>query len=238
MQRRMLLSMAFVLTAVLRPSWASDAVYQLALPPPQGKGPLVVVISGQTGPANYEHVAKDLAAAGYYTVLVDGNDMFVSGGAGEGRLRSVIDKALQSPSAVSGKAAVVGFSLGGGATLSYAARMADLVGVVVASYPLTRFITDPRGFVAKIKVPTLVMAGGQDTYKNCCVIDTARQLAESAKAIEGHAPFVLVEYPDAGHGWNIRSSREWRGDIAADSLRRTIEFLQQHGAATEGSPSR
>jgi len=228
MRRRFIRLLVLTFGTFLHAAWADEPVAQSEHLPPTGKGPLVVMISGQSGPGNYEHVAKDLAAAGYYTVLVDGNDMFVTGGAGEGRLRSVIEKGLRSAYARSSQAAVVGFSLGGGATLSYAARMADLVVAVVATYPFTRFISDPRGFVAKIKVPTLVLAGVEDTYKNCCVIDTARKLAEAATTLQAHASFELVEYPDAGHGWNIRGSREWRSDVAADSLGRTIAFLKLH----------
>ena len=45
--------------------------------PPNGKGRVVVVVSGQTGPGNYAYVAKDFAEQGYYAVLVDGNDFWI-----------------------------------------------------------------------------------------------------------------------------------------------------------------
>ena len=220
---------AVTLSLLAGRSFAEDALpAQSEYEPPQGKGQLVVFISGQSGPGNYAHVAKDLAAKGYYTVLLDGNEIFVKGGAGEGRLRGVLERSLQSPHALPGKAAVVGASLGGGATIAYAARMPDLVAAAVAFYPYTAFITDPRAFVAKIKVPTLVLAGARDTYKNCCVIETARRLAEEAKSAGGDPVLELHEYPDAEHGWDIQKPKEYRSDIAADSLRRTLEFLQRH----------
>ncbi len=54
---------------------------------------------------------------------------------------------------------MVGFSMGGGATLSYATQMPELVSAVVVYYPVTYDITNPDNFVSKIKVPTLMFAG-------------------------------------------------------------------------------
>jgi dienelactone hydrolase len=90
--------------------------------PPNGKGRVIVVVTGQTGPPNYAYYAKDMAAQGYYTVLVNGNDFwkkefwkeeFWREGTGSALLRGVIARAQQSPHALPGKAAVIGFSLGG-----------------------------------------------------------------------------------------------------------------------------
>jgi dienelactone hydrolase len=223
--RRWMLA-AVLLLLVSRPCAEEALPAQSEFVPPQGKGRVVVVVSGVTGPGNYTEVAKELAAQGYYAILVDGNDIFVKGG--EVRLRAVLERGLKSPHALPGKAAVVGFSLGGGATIAYATRMPDLVSAAVASYPYTVFITDPHGFVARIKVPLLMFAGWQDTYKGCCTIEMARKLVEEAKQVGGDPMIELVEYRNAGHGWNIRSSKEWRSDVAADSSRRTVEFLQKH----------
>jgi dienelactone hydrolase len=100
--------------------------------PRNGKGRVVVVVSGQTGPGNYVPYAKDLAEKGYYAVLVDGNDFWIKGGGGEALLKGVITRAQQSPHALPGKVAVIGFSLGGASSLTYAARMEELVSAVVA----------------------------------------------------------------------------------------------------------
>ncbi len=196
--------------------------------PPNGKGRVVVVVSGQSGLGSYRDVAKDLAEQGYYAVLVDGNDFWTKRGNGEALLKGVITKAQQSPHALPGKVAVVGFSLGGASSLTYATRMPELVSAVVVYYPATYYITDAPDFVSKIKVPTLIFAGGHDTYKNCCVIETARKLADAAKASESKVPLEVVEYPDAGHGFSIKFAKEWRADDAADAFRRTLDHLRQH----------
>jgi dienelactone hydrolase len=95
--------------------------------------------------------------------------------------------------------AVIGFSLGGWAGLTYAARMPDTISAVVTYYPSTDFITNPGDFASKVKVPTLIFAGVLDTYKDCCVIERARKLA-AAGAGGSISP---VEYPDAGHAFAI-----------------------------------
>jgi len=55
--------------------------------------------------------------------------------------------------------AVIGFSVGGGACLTYAARMPETISAVVTYYPSTDFISNPGDFASKIKVPTLIFAG-------------------------------------------------------------------------------
>ena len=196
--------------------------------PPKGKGRVVVVVSGHSGPGNYAYVANDLAEQGYYAVLVDGNDFWIKGDGGEALLKGVITRAQQSPHALPGKVAVIGFSLGGASSLTYATRMQELVSAVVVSYPATYYIKNADDFVAKIKVPTLMFAGGRDTYKDCCLIETARKLASAAKTSGGKVMLEVVEYPDAHHGWTIRSSTSYREDYTADGFRRTLDHLRQN----------
>ena len=197
--------------------------------PPQGKGRVVVVVSGQSGPGNYAYVAKDFAEQGYYAILVDGNDFpFIKRASGEALLRGVITRGQQSPHALRGKVAVVGFSLGGGFTLTNATRMPELVCAVVVYYPLTSHITNPDNFVSKITVPTLMFAGGRDTHKNCCLIETARKLADAAKKSEGKVMLEVFEYPYAKHGFIIKSSGAWLPTDAADAFRRALSHLGQH----------
>jgi dienelactone hydrolase len=222
---RLLLAGAALLGATALPL-ADDALpVQSEFGPAAGKGRVVVVVSGQTGPGSYEYFAKDLAAQGYDAVLVDGNDFWKVGG-GEALLRGVIERAQQSPHALPGKVAVVGFSLGGASTLSFAARMPDLVAAVVTYYPLTAYITDPADFVARLKVPVLLMAGVKDTYKNCCRIETARKLAEAARGTEGAVKLELVEYLSAEHGFTIKAGRSWRSGDAEDGFKRTLAHLR------------
>jgi dienelactone hydrolase len=193
--------------------------------PPSGKGRVVVMISGLSGPTDYVPIAREIAKSGYYAVLVDGNDIWRPGGTKD-LMTGVIVHAQQSPNALPGKVGVVAFSLGGGPALAYAANEPDLVAAVVAFYPLTNYITDPTGFVAtRIKVPTIVLAGVRDTYKGCCLIDMARKLAAAAKA--GGQPLVLTEYPDANHGFNLAGAN-FRQKDAADGFSRTLAHLQKY----------
>ena len=137
----------------------------------RGKGEWSLSSPDKRVPATTHTLAKDFAEQGYYAVLVDGNDFWIKGGGGEIKggggealLKGVITRSQQSPHALPGKVAVVGFSLGGASTLTYATRMPELVSAVVVCYPRTDYITNPDNFVSKIKVPTLMLAGGRDTY--------------------------------------------------------------------------
>jgi len=65
---------------------------------------VIVVISGQLGPGEVAYYAKDIAAEGYYAVLVDGRDFWKKGywssGTGWALLRGVVARAQQSPHAL------------------------------------------------------------------------------------------------------------------------------------------
>ena len=196
--------------------------------PLTGKGRVVIVVSGQSGPDGYAYLAKDLAEHGYYAVLVDGNEFWDKAINGESRLKDVILSAQQSPHALPGKVAVIGFSLGGASALTYAARMPYLVSAVVAYYPATSYIKNPANFVSKVKVPTLIFAGGRDLYKDCCQIEMARKLADEAKNSRGKVMLEVYEYPLAGHGFVLKSLKTWSRTDTADAFRRTMEHLRQH----------
>ena len=216
-----------LLTCLALAAHADDSVpAQKEYLPKSGTGRVVVVISGQTGASNYTSISQDFADAGYYTVLVDGNDFWIKGGGGNDLLQGVITRAQASPHAVAGKVGVVGFSLGGASALTYATRLPEQVATVVVMYPLTSFIQNPADFVGKFRVPVLMLAGTADTYKNCCTIATARALAEAAKANPDVAPlFVLHEYEGADHGFNMNTSHQRA--LVADSRDRAIAQLRQ-----------
>ena len=224
---RVLLRVLFVLLAcVALGARADDAgPPQKEYLPKSGTGRVVVVVSGQTGASNYTDISQDFADAGYYTVLVDGNDLWMKGG---GKLLlGVIERAQASPHALPGKVGVVAFSLGGAVGLSYATRMPEHVATVVVMYPLTNFIKDPDEFMGKVKVPTLMLAGTADTYKNCCLIGTARALADAAKKNPDVAPlFELHEYEGADHGFNMNTSHQRA--VLSDSRDRAIAQLRQY----------
>ena len=225
--RAVLRMLPVLLALAAAPARADDGVpAQREFLPKAGSGRVVVVISGQTGASSYTSIAQDFADAGYDTVLVDGNDFWLKGGAGNALLQGVIARAQASPHALPGKVGVVGFSLGGASALAYAARLPEQVATVVAMYPLTRFIQDPAGFVARIKVPVLMLAGTADTWQGCCVIETARALAAAAQAEPEPSLFVLHEYPGAEHGFAMNTSHQRA--LVSDSRDRAIAQLRQY----------
>jgi dienelactone hydrolase len=211
-----------ILGALLFLRLCSLAQAQVEFPPPQGKGPVVVVVSGADGAGVYTPAAKRVAALGYDVLLLDGKD--ISGTDGDA-LQSAIEIAQASPHALPGKVGVVGFSLGGGEALMYASRWPDLVSVIVAWYPLTTPITDIPGFVSGIKVPMLMFAGESDTYMRCCLIATARKLSLAA-SVQG-APLRVITYPHAVHEFIFPDAR-YNAAATADSWRRAQAELAQY----------
>lgn len=209
---------------------------QTAYAPASGHGRVVIIVSGHSGPDRYEFYAAAVARLGYYVVLLDGNDIFSPDRQGSTRLFQAIARAQQSPQAVPGKVAVIGFSQGGGGALAYAARMARHVAVVIAYYPVTAFFSrDMANVVDAMKVPVLAFAGAQDTFHNCCLIDTARAMATEAKQLG--RPFELIVYPDAAHDFNLKPGNDQAGiengigfNRAArdDAWRRTKQALQTY----------
>ena len=199
---------------------------QTAYPPPSGKGPIVVLLSGHSGPGFYQPIAGAVAKLGYYAVLLDGKDILTREQDGPGNLRKAIERAQSSPHAVAGKAAVIGFSRGGGGALVHAANMPELVSAVIAYYPQTNFVSDARLIADRFKVPVLVLAGQRDTYHNCCLVGSMRAMEDGAR--ERGAQFQLVVYPLAEHGFNLQGSSYYRGADEADAWKRTVEMLRQH----------
>src|SRR5262249_34742861 len=134
---------------------APVALAQTEFPPPSGKGRVVVMASGQSGPEHYQTVAKDIAKLGYDVILYDGNSFEGDKGAS---LKAAVTAGPNAPHALPGKVAVVGFSLGGGMALAYASRWPDLVAADIDWYPLTKELKDLNAFAAGIKVPVLMFA--------------------------------------------------------------------------------
>jgi pimeloyl-ACP methyl ester carboxylesterase len=198
-----------------------SSVAQIEFPPPAGKGHALVAVSGAMGSPAYTPAAKKLASLGYDVFLLDGNDLVGDKGAG---LEAAIDKARQSPNALPGKVAAVGFSLGGGQALAYAPSWPDKVAVVVVMYPLTRVYKDVEATVKRIKVPVLMFAGEADEYKDCCRIERAREIAAVAAA--NHIPLELVTYPGVGHDFMLEG-RGFNARAAADAWARTEAKLKQ-----------
>jgi len=199
--------------------------------PPKQPGPVVIVISGASSSLYglYHDFTKAFADKGYYSVLLYGNEILRREG-GREALDGAIARARQAPEAVPGKAAVIGFSLGGGAALAFATNMPEFVSVVIAWYPATSFATDPERFAARVQVPTLVLQGEADRYNNCCIVERVRAIEAAARS--RGAPFELVVYPGAEHGFNLRSSSAYVRRDADDSWRRALEMLDKHHPVT------
>ncbi|MGH8851466.1 MAG: dienelactone hydrolase family protein [Casimicrobiaceae bacterium] len=200
----------------------TQAQAQTEFEPPAGRGRVIVAVSGALGAGSYQLAARKLAQFGYDVFLVDGNGMKGDGGAG---LKATIEKAQQSPHALPGKAGVVGFSLGGGIALNQATRWPDQVAVVVAFYPLTRTVSNVNGYVARFKVPILMLAGENDSYHDCCLIETARAIA--AAAAERKLPLELVSYPHVDHDF-IMAGRNYNATAADDAWQRADARLKQY----------
>ena len=211
-----------ILAGIMLACTIHSANAQTEFPPPSGKGPVVVMVSGQSGAAHYEPKAQQVATLGYDVVLIDGNAMEGTHGAA---LRAAVMVAQNEPHGIPGKVAMVGFSLGGGEELVYATRWPDLVSGMVLWYPLTRIVQDPSTFVAGIKVPVLMFAGGQDNYKNCCLIDKAQAIAAAATQV--NAPLQLVTYPEAGHDFNLPGDN-YDAAADADSWQKATAKLSQY----------
>lgn len=201
-------------------------------PPANGKGAIVIVASGYSGPGFYRDFSAKLAAHGYYTVLLDGKDLIDPGRMGlivpgAENLQTVIADSKSSPQAIAGKVALVGFSIGGAGVLRYGANLKGQVAAVVAYYPaITATGWDMRTFAAGLRTPVLLLAGEQDHYENCCLVESMRELAEAPKAV----PFEYVEYPNAGHCFNLDVDIPLfthRPQDAADAWARTVAFLDR-----------
>jgi dienelactone hydrolase len=211
---------SLIAVLLLAAAFAPGALAQQEFPPPHGNGHIIVLISGTAGPKHDKEFAQAIAALGYDVAVFDGNKMEGKGTLG---IRSAIEQARQMPHAVPGKVALIGLSLGGGLTLAYGSLMPNDVAVDIVWYPATGFFLRLPGFARHIKVPVLMFAGESDTYRDCCLISTARALAAAAAA--AHVPFELVTYPATGHDFIVGGSN-YNPKSYKDALERTAARLK------------
>ena len=195
----------------------------------QGKGPAVLIMSGQSGPDSRRSYARDVAALGYNVLLVDGNDMLSRTKPAAQNFKDAVSSLLASPNTTSKKVAVIGFSLGGGAALAHAIGQTEIISGVLAVYPFTAWIQNVDGLVGRMQVPLTVLAAGADTYNNCCMIDKAREIEKAAKA-KG-AAFEMTVYDNAEHGFDL-TGRNYRHDYTRDTWKRTEAWLARAHADT------
>jgi dienelactone hydrolase len=211
-----------IVVAAVAMAGSTAAFAQQEFPPPQGKGPVVVVASGLSGPAHYITVARDIAALGYDAVLFDGSAMEHTQGQA---VHAAILQAQQMPHALPGKVALAGFSAGGGESLYYATQWPDLVVGVIVWFPANSFIKNVPGFADRLQVPVLMFAGEKDHFRNnCCTADVARTLAAAAKA--ANKPFELYTYDKAEHDF-VRGGANYNAAADADAFQKTSETLKR-----------
>lgn len=202
------------------PSLGTGEVFAPARP-----GPVVLVLSGASGPAPYRSYAGQVAALGYHTVLLDGRDVLTREKNGQAHLLAAIEAARAAPTAKGEQVAVIGFSQGGGGALLHAAPLKGQVALVVAHYPAISWAPDLNWLAGRLNVPVLVLAGEQDRYNGCCLIEGMRSLAQAAQLAQ--RPLELVSYPQADHGFNLATGA-YRSDDSADAWRRTMAMLASH----------
>jgi dienelactone hydrolase len=190
--------------------------------PPKEKGPVVVIISGQTGVESRKEYAKSISQLGYYVVLVDGNDILDKARQGRRNLTEVLSTAVASEHANSKKAFVIGFSLGGGGILAHAIALPDLVVGAAAIYPFTSWIQNVNALVDRFEVPLLVLAAEKDTYKDCCLIAKAREI--ETVALAKSKPFEMIGYSYADHGFDL-PGRAYRAGDTRDAWDRVVAML-------------
>jgi predicted esterase len=213
--------LAVLACALILLTAATVAQAQQEFPPPQGKGRVVMMASGMSGPEHYTTVAHDVAQMGYDVVLFDGNAMENTHGEG---VKSAIEKSQEAAHGLPGKIALVGFSLGGGESLYYGTPLSDQVAGAVVWYPATIFIKNIPNFVSRLQVPVLMFAGENDKFRNgCCTAEHAHELADAATA--AGKPFELITYPKTDHDF-VKDGQHYNAKSYADALQQTADKLK------------
>ena len=196
---------------------------QQEFPPPQGKGRIVVLASGMSGPEHYREVASEIAKLGYDVVLFDGRAEENTHGEG---VKRDIAAAITMPHGLPGKVALVGFSLGGGEEMYWGTQSSDQVAGAVVWYPANAFIRDVPGFANRLAVPVVVFAGGKDHFRNgCCTADKDSALEQAAKA--AGKSFDLTVYPDADHDF-VKGGDHYNAKDYEDALQKTADALKTY----------
>jgi len=157
-------------------------------------------------------------------LLVDGRDVPPDSGYASSNLKRYISEAQLNTKVKSGDVVVIGLSLGGGGALVNAVQGDNSIVGVIAMYPAIAKISR-TSTANKLKVPTLIFAGGKDTYYNCCLVEYANEYVVSAKNIGKSVD--LVVYPNAGHGFNLKSSPGYMEEESTDSFNKIQNFLQK-----------
>ena len=68
-----------------------------------------------------------------------------------------------------------------------------------------------------------MFAGTDDDYKQCCMIDKAREITAAAKA--ANAPFEFTTYSGIKHGFNIQGTN-YSAPSVEDAMAKTAAALR------------
>lgn len=185
-------------------------------------GPRVYLLHGSDGLSNagrYQFAAQTIASAGYTVLLPRYFEATGDSRARYGDIRSkfptwsrALEAVLADPpfGTDPGRAAVVGFSLGGALALSLASRSSRIQAVV------NFFGFEPAGLGEGSRLPpTLILHGSADRV---VPVDNAISIERLIRSQGGTVESRI--YPGEGHGLSLAS---W-----PDAVNRTQDFLRRH----------
>lgn len=116
-----------------------------------------------------------------------------------------------------GKAAAIGYCMGG--TLAFLAAARTRLDMAVSYYAVD--MEDHLGEIDRIKVPVVVHLGTNDPY----VKPGAFELIE--RALESRANFTFHAYPGAGHGFATTVSKNYNAAATRLAWSRTMDALRR-----------
>lgn len=217
--------MMIILMMCLFVSSCAGTIQSKRYSPSSGHGPVVLMISGKSGPTLYGEWAERLASSGYTVFLYDGNDFPINRvDVCQTMIRNIVKENVPASNDLRQKVAVVASSLGGAVALNCVAGMQEEIAGIVAFYPATRFIDDHDACIDRLRVPLLVLQGEEDFFFNCCKAETVRSMQQAA--LKKGKEFELVVYPGVGHGFNLGPMKNMEMD--KDSWNRTLQALKKY----------
>ena len=150
--------------------------------PPSGAGRIVLMISGKSGPSLYVEHARRLSASGYTVLLHDGNDFPLDRPhACRAMIQEILREAQLSRGAPKGRAAVIGYSLGGAVALACASSMEEEIAGLVVYDPATGTTMD-HGAITITNVASLRAALRSGTPFGKAPFSGVRELADGTLA--------------------------------------------------------
>jgi dienelactone hydrolase len=105
------------------------------------------------------------------------------------------------------------------------AMVATLLALLASHGAIAQEEFPPPSGKGRVRVPTVMFAGENDTYHNCCLIDKARAIGKAAQA--AGAPFELTTYPNTPHGFNLLGA-SYKAQASSDAFARTESALKRN----------